>query len=814
MANRKDVTIKLKVDANDAKSKLKSTSDELDKLGKSGSNSASTLSGAFDKSKSSLGGFAKSASSAATSLSSIAGPASVAAVGIAAIGTAAVAVAAGLAKMATSSFNNITEIQRMATMAGVSIQEFQKLTFAASAYGIELDALTDVMKELALRGDEFVKTGAGPGAEAFKALGYNTTTLNKALEDTPALFRDIVSKMQDLDTASQIRLDDELFGGTGGEQVTALIQGGTKALDDLTQSAEDLGLVMDTQTIKKSAEAARQVKVLSSVLTAQKDILMAELAPAITKAVDGMLEWIKTNKDFINNTAAPALGEFGENVLIVAGRIGKLVEELAKLVKITNDAINTVRNFIGVMGDAINEMQDFVDKHGSFMGYIANKNSEVVRQIQSEWGTVSNITVAPKFSDAGLKSSHASVMKSSHSIKSSLMTGPQSLLSDRPKSNSRSSITPFVAPAKKQNTGGGGESSEEKAHKAIKKAIDDKKKANDDYVSSLRVELATIGMTRSETELYKLALNGATKSQLDSASSLFKSIDAFKASAELKEKQKQKQNEIMQEGKSITEDMRTDLEVYNAEIAHLKELLDGGAISSVTFARAAADAKQTLEDTVDNSAVEEHLARIKEVQDEVAHSFASGMTGALMDWSSGVASAKDAFLNFAASFLSQIAEMIIQAQMLALVQKAMGTSGGSSVVSAITSAVVGSAKGNVFSNGSIVPFATGGIVGSPTMFPMVGNKTGLMGEAGPEAIMPLQRLSSGKLGVAATGADSSGGSTTINVVNNFEGGDQGSEADRARMANQIRTAMIEVYKQEQAKDMRVGGSLYNYNRGY
>lgn len=813
MANRKDVTIKLKVDANDAKSKLKSTSDELDKLGKSGSNSASGLSSAFDKSKSSLGGFAKSVSSAALSLSSIAGPASIAAAAIIAIGTAAVAVTAGLTKMATSSFNNITEIQKMATMAGVSTQAFQQLTFAASAYGIEQDTVTDGMKELALRGDEFVKTAAGPGAEAFKSLGYNTTTLNKALEDTPALFRDIVSKMQGLDAASQIRISDELLGGEAGEQFVALIQGGTKALDGLTQSAEDLGLVMDNQTIKKSAEAARQVKVLSTVLTNQKDILMAELAPAITKAVDGMLEWIKTNKDFINNTAAPALGEFGENVLIVAGRIGKLVEELAKLVKITNDAINTVRNFIGVMGYAINEMQDFVDKHGSSMGYIANKNSETVKQIQSEWGAVANITVAPKFSDDGLKSSHASAMKSSHSIKSPLMTGPQSLLSDKPKSNSRSSITPFVAPPKKQSTGGG-ESSEEKANKALKKAIDDKKKANDDYVSSLRVELATIGMTRSETELYKLALNGATKSQLDSASSLFKSIDAFKASAELKEQQKQKQNEIMQEGKSITEAMRTDLEVYNAEIAHLKELLDGGAISNVTFARAAADAKQTLEDTVDNSAVEEHLARIREVQDEVAHSFASGMTGALMDWSSGVASAKDAFLNFASSFLSQIAEMIIQAQMLALVQKAMGTSTGSSIMSSISTAVVGSAKGNVFSNGSIVPFATGGVVGSPTMFPMVGNKTGLMGEAGPEAIMPLQRLSSGKLGVAATGADSGGGSTTINVVNNFEGGDQGSEADRARMANQIRTAMIEVYKQEQSKDMRVGGSLYNYNRGY
>jgi len=62
-----------------------------------------------------------------------------------------------------------------------------------------------------------------------------------------------------------------------------------------------------------------------------------------------------------------------------------------------------------------------------------------------------------------------------------------------------------------------------------------------------------------------------------------------------------------------------------------------------------------------------------------------------------------------------------------------------------------SANGNVFNNGSLVPFARGGIVGGPTVFPMTGGKTVLMGENGPEAIMPLSRGSSGKLGVEVTG---------------------------------------------------------------
>jgi phage-related minor tail protein len=68
------------------------------------------------------------------------------------------------------------------------------------------------------------------------------------------------------------------------------------------------------------------------------------------------------------------------------------------------------------------------------------------------------------------------------------------------------------------------------------------------------------------------------------------------------------------------------------------------------------------------------------------------------------------------------------------------------------------AHGNVMSQGRIMPFADGGVVNSPVLFPMRGG-TGLMGEAGPEAIMPLARGSDGRLGVRGGGATN----VTINI---------------------------------------------------
>jgi hypothetical protein len=64
----------------------------------------------------------------------------------------------------------------------------------------------------------------------------------------------------------------------------------------------------------------------------------------------------------------------------------------------------------------------------------------------------------------------------------------------------------------------------------------------------------------------------------------------------------------------------------------------------------------------------------------------------------------------------------------------------------------GFANGGIFSSNNIQPFATGGIVTRPTFFKYAKGgemQNGLMGEAGPEAIMPLKRGADGKLGVAA-----------------------------------------------------------------
>jgi phage-related minor tail protein len=95
------------------------------------------------------------------------------------------------------------------------------------------------------------------------------------------------------------------------------------------------------------------------------------------------------------------------------------------------------------------------------------------------------------------------------------------------------------------------------------------------------------------------------------------------------------------------------------------------------------------------------------------------------------------------------------------------------------------ANGGALASGRVQAFASGGIVSSPTTFPMRGG-TGLMGEAGPEAIMPLTRGADGKLGVRSQG----GGGRPTSVVMNITTPDvQGFQRSQSQIAAQMSRMM-------------------------
>lgn len=135
--------------------------------------------------------------------------------------------------------------------------------------------------------------------------------------------------------------------------------------------------------------------------------------------------------------------------------------------------------------------------------------------------------------------------------------------------------------------------------------------------------------------------------------------------------------------------------------------------------------------------------------------------------------------------LKSVANTIVDTVYSIAIKPVTGALGGllAQGVAGVMGAGMPFANGGTFSQGKVMPFAKGGIVGAPTTFPMRGGR-GLMGEAGPEAIMPLARGPDGRLGVQSAGG------RAVSVVMNITTPDvQGFQRSQSQVAAQVSRAL-------------------------
>lgn len=161
----------------------------------------------------------------------------------------------------------IASIGSEAKRAGLSNRAFQELAYVAEQARIPVDALTDGMKELSLRADEFIYTGKGSAAEAFQRLGFSASDLKEKLKDPSALLVEIIGRLQQLDRAAQIRIADELFGGTGGERFVELLSRGADGIRETITEAHKLGAVMSDEMIARADELDRKFNKIGTTVS-------------------------------------------------------------------------------------------------------------------------------------------------------------------------------------------------------------------------------------------------------------------------------------------------------------------------------------------------------------------------------------------------------------------------------------------------------------------------------------------------------------------------------------------------------------------
>lgn len=126
------------------------------------------------------------------------------------------------------------------------------------------------------------------------------------------------------------------------------------------------------------------------------------------------------------------------------------------------------------------------------------------------------------------------------------------------------------------------------------------------------------------------------------------------------------------------------------------------------------------------------------------------------------------------------------------------------------------AKGGVYDSPSLSAFSNG-IVRNPTMFAFAKGGAGIMGEAGPEAIMPLTRAPDGSLGVRSVGGGggqsvSSAPQVYITIDGNGNTSTQTSPG-LEQFGADVGKFIDQRYKQNVMRDIRPGGDIWNAMKG-
>lgn len=657
-------------------------------------------------------------------------------------------------------------IAKTADKIGITTKALQEYRYIADRSGVDTEKLDKAFAKFAV-GIGDLKAGTGT---LYTLLNKNNKALMGQLvaaDNTTEALDIYFNALKDVENQNdRASLAAAAFGAKAGVGMTLMVDN----IDTLRDRFKRLGVEIDEKLLRGAEEAKDNIDDLTVVIKNSLAGALVAVAPQLGQAAADMAMWVASNKDFITqdipneiNDMAKSVGDFTNSTEykaimeyweIMAGAAIGLRIGGAKGALIGAGAGAWVSVYRDIK-DMIGEASDEATVYENIQEAIKKKTKEIsgLQRVIREDPLLS--TGAVQQYKEQIETLNADIVK---------LTDAQRKLNQETEEIAAPKVgrTPAVPAVS------GVETETEQATKAID--------AIEKQIDALEQQRDTFGMTSKEVALYHLKMQGATDKQLKQAAAILDAIAAKEGDADAQEKV----NDLIDEGKSLTESLMTGTEQYAATVGNLDVLLKAGAISQETYNRGIEKAKEDLEGLADKG--EDSMSKLQ----QAIEGWGRDSTDAIVAFAR---TGEMSFSDMVDSMIDDLMRMVIQQQIMGPLFEGIG---------GFIGGLFPSAHGNVFQNGNLIPFARGGIVTQPTVFPMA-TGAGLMGEAGPEAIMPLTRIG-GDLGVKAAG-----GGVEVNIINNV-----GADVSTSERTTADGQKAIDVYiDQAMAKKLGQFGSQSN-----
>lgn len=216
-----------------------------------------------------------------------------------AIGAAAIAGATALTGMAMKSAETADRIDKLSARTGLSKQAFQEWDYVLGQNGINIEVMKNGVKTLTAQMDAATK-GTGAAAENFSKLGIAVTDSNGVLRNQEDVMKETLVALADLPNGTEkAKMATELFGKAGLE-LMPMLNNGSASIEELTQRAHDLGLVMSDEAVDagvKLGDTMDDVKQSFGMIATKIGV---EVMPIVQQGLDWVLTQMPTIQSVLN----------------------------------------------------------------------------------------------------------------------------------------------------------------------------------------------------------------------------------------------------------------------------------------------------------------------------------------------------------------------------------------------------------------------------------------------------------------------------------------------------------------------------------
>lgn len=261
---------------------------------------------------------------------------------LAPVSGAAAAIGTALLKMGYDAATGADDLNTLAKQTGISTAELQKMQYASDLIDVSLNDITGALKKM--------KPKMSENNQTFKDLGVSVTDADGNLRDATDVFYDTVealSKIENETEKDQIAM--ELFG-KGADSLAGIIDDGGQALKEYGEQAEELGVILDQDTLNALNEA-------NDVIDQTKAQVKGTMAVIGSQVVPVLMPLLQKGAELVAKIGEKLRGlneEQTETILKVVGVVAAAAPAIiliGKIVSGVGSLISAAGSLLGVLGN-------------------------------------------------------------------------------------------------------------------------------------------------------------------------------------------------------------------------------------------------------------------------------------------------------------------------------------------------------------------------------------------------------------------------------------------------------------------------------